>query len=97
MFRRVSAPFSCCVPFGTCCLHYLLMRFKLPFNDRIRVRLMEKVDTVDDTYRIVDTGLEYNDGSIDSIAVGGNFASLSGWCGMREDEEEYTPEETPAA
>ena len=50
------------------------MRFKLPFNDDITVRLFEKVETVDDTYRIVDTGLEYDDGSIDSVAVGGNFS-----------------------
>lgn len=68
------------------------MRFKLPFNDRVRVRLFEKVETVDDTYRIVDTGLEYNDGSIDSVAFGGNFATLSSWCGA-DKEEEYTPEE----
>ena len=69
------------------------MRFKLPFNNRVHVRLFEKVETVDDTYRIVDSGLEYKDGSIDSIAVGGNFASLSSWCGVTEDEEEYVPEE----
>jgi len=71
------------------------MRFKLPFNDRIRVRLMEKVETVDDTYRIADTGLEYSDGTIDSIAVGGNFTTLSGWCGMK-DEEGDTPKEAEA-
>ena len=71
----------------------LLMRFKLPFNDRVNVRLFEKVETVDDTYRIVDTGLEYQDGSIDSIAVGGNFTSLSSWCGA-DKEEEYVPKDT---
>ena len=70
------------------------MRFKLPFNNRVHVRLFEKVETVDDTYRIVDSGLEYNDGSIDSIAVGGNFSTLSSWCGANEAEEEYVPKET---
>ena len=69
------------------------MRFKLPFNNRVHVRLFEKVETVDDTYRIVDSGLEYNDGSIDSIAVGGNFSTLSSWCGAN-DEEEYVSEDT---
>ncbi len=71
------------------------MRFKLPFNDRVRVRLFEKVETVDDSYRIVDTGLEYQDGSIDSIAVGGNFTTLSSWCGSDKDEE-YDPKEAEA-
>ena len=70
------------------------MRFKLPFNNRVHVRLFEKVETVDDTYRIVDTGLEYQDGSIDSVAVGGNFSSLSSWCGAKDEEEEYVSEDT---
>ena len=69
------------------------MRFKLPFNDSITVRLFEKVETVDDTYRIVDVGAEYTDGSIDSVAVGGNFSSLSSWCGVKEKDEEYVPED----
>ena len=70
------------------------MRFKLPFNDSITVRLFEKVETVDDTYRIVDVGAEYSTGRIDSIAVGGNFSSLSSWCGADNSEEEYVSEDT---
>ena len=69
------------------------MRFKLPFNDSITVRLFEKVETVDDTYRIVDVGAEYTDGSIDSLAVGGNFSSLSSWCGVKSEDEEYVSED----
>ena len=69
------------------------MRFKLPFNNRVTVRFFEPVETVDDTYRIVDLGAEYATGRIDSIAVGGNFSSLSSWCGADEKEEEYVPEE----
>ena len=68
------------------------MRFKLPFNSNVTVRLFEKVETVDDTYRIVDVGAEYTTGRIDSIAVGGNFSSLSSWCGVKKDEE-YVPED----
>ena len=68
------------------------MRFKLPFNSNVTVRLFEKVETVDDTYRIVDVGAEYSTGRIDSIAVGGNFSSLSSWCGVNDDEE-YVPED----
>ena len=69
------------------------MRFKVPFNSSITVRLFEKVETVDDTYRIVDTGLEYSTGRIDSLAVGGNFSSLSSWCGVDEKDEEYVSED----
>ena len=69
------------------------MRFKLPFTDNVTVRLFEKVETVDDTYRIVDVGAEYATGRIDSVAVGGNFSSLSSWCGADKPEEEYVSED----
>ena len=52
------------------------MKFKLPGNPNITVRLFEPVETVDSQYDIVDTGLVYTDGGIDSIAVGGSFHSL---------------------
>ena len=55
------------------------MRFKLPFNNRVTVRLFDEVKTVDDQYAIRDIGFEYKDGSIDSIAVGGSFATARGW------------------
>jgi hypothetical protein len=72
------------------------MRFKLPFSDRVRVRLFEAVETVDDSYRIVDCGFQYLDDSIDSIAVGGSFHSLSGWTGMRDTSDATDTAETPA-
>ena len=55
------------------------MRFKLPFNDRTTVRLFERVETTDPQYDIVDCGLEYDNGRIDSVAVGGSFSSLKSW------------------
>jgi len=55
------------------------MRFKLPFNDRTTVRLFERVETTDPQYDIVDVGLEYATGRIDSLAVGGSFSSLKKW------------------
>ena len=70
------------------------MRFKLPFNDRIHVRVLHKVDTVDPQYNIVDTGLEYQDGSIDSIAVGGSFATASGWFSSKDQDD--TDDDTEA-
>jgi len=55
------------------------MRFKLPFNNRVHVRLFERVETTDPQYDIVDVGLEYATGRIDSLAVGGSFSSLKKW------------------
>ena len=51
------------------------MRFRIPGRDQY-VRFMEPVVTADDQYHIYDTGVEYGDGTIDSIAVGGSFATL---------------------
>jgi len=55
------------------------MRFKLPFTDNVTVRLCERVETTDPQYDIVDVGLEYATGRIDSLAVGGSFSSLKKW------------------
>ena len=55
------------------------MTFKLPFNDRIRVRCFDKVETTDPQYAIRDLGLQYQDGSVDSIVFGGSFATARGW------------------
>ena len=54
------------------------MRFKIP-GMTVHVRLFEEVATVNDEYHIFDSGLEYEDGSIDSLAVGGSFATAKGW------------------
>ena len=54
------------------------MRFKLP-GMSVHVRVFEEVATVDDQYHIFDSGLEYEDGSVDSIAVGGSFATAKSW------------------
>ena len=72
------------------------MRFKLPFSDRVRIRFFERVETVDDSYRIRDLGFQYLDDSIDSIAVGGSFHSLSGWTGMRDTSDATDSSDTPA-
>ena len=49
------------------------MRFKIPGQD-VSVRLFHRVETVDSQYDIFDVGLEQEDGSIDSIVVGGSFS-----------------------
>jgi len=52
------------------------MRFPFPFLDGVTIRLFEPVETVDTQYDIVDTGIEFEDGSIDSLVIGGSFATL---------------------
>ena len=59
------------------------MRFKIPGRDK-HVRLFEPVQT-NTPYRFVDLGIEYADGTIDSLAVGGSLASLERW--IKEDQE----------
>ena len=51
------------------------MRFKIPGQD-VSVRLFERVSTTDSQYDIFDVGLEQEDGSIDSIVVGGAFSLI---------------------
>ena len=47
------------------------MRFKIPGRD-IQVRIVERVMTNDPQYDIFDVGIEYEDGSIDSLVVPGS-------------------------
>ena len=47
------------------------MRFKIPGRD-IQVRIVERVMTNDPQYEIFDVGIEYDDGSIDSLVVPGS-------------------------
>ena len=51
------------------------MRFTVPGQD-ISVRLFERVETVDTQYNIYDIGIEQDDGSIDSVVVGGSFSLI---------------------
>ena len=59
--------------------------FKLPGigADR-RIRLFERVATKDPQYDIFDVGIQHENGSIDSVVVGGSFASLKSWA--RQDQ-----------
>ena len=54
------------------------MRFRIP-GQSIHVRIFEKVETTDNQYHVFDTGLDYGNGDVDSIAVGGSFATVRGW------------------
>jgi len=47
-----------------------------------KVRVFEEVKTKDDQYNIVDCGIQYEDGGIDSLALGGSFYSVKNLCGQ---------------
>ena len=55
------------------------MRFKVP-GQTVSVRLFERVETVDNQYDIFDVGLQQEDGSIDSVVVGGSFSYAKSLC-----------------
>ena len=54
------------------------MRFRIP-GTTVQARIFETVVTDDSQYTIVDCGLQHDDGSIDSLAVGGSFATARRW------------------
>jgi hypothetical protein len=56
----------------------IYMRISIPGQDKT-IRLFERVTATDSQYDIFDVGLEYEDGSIDSIAVGGSFTTAKAW------------------
>lgn len=55
------------------------MIIKVPGQD-MSVRLFERVETVDNQYDIFDVGLQQEDGSIDSVVVGGSFSYAKSLC-----------------
>ena len=71
------------------------MRFKIP-GQSIHVRIFEPVKTVEDNYHIYDTGLDYGNGDIDSLAVGGSFATVSNWVESTDDKAEKKAEKKAA-
>ena len=68
------------------------MRFRIPGRE-VRVRLFERVETVDNQYDIFDVGLEQADGSIDSVVVGGSFSYAKSLC-KKADEKAAVAEAT---
>ena len=74
------------------------MRFQIPGTD-IKTRLFERVETVDSQYDVFDIGVEQEDGSIDSLVVGGSFSfakSLISDANKRRDEKKAEAAATEA-
>lgn len=49
------------------------MKMRIPGRN-MSVRFFERVETVDSQYDIFDIGVEQEDGSVDSMVVGGSFS-----------------------
>ena len=45
-------------------------------GSKVSLRLFDRVETTDNQYDIFDVGVQYEDGSIDSVVVGGSFATV---------------------
>lgn len=65
------------------------MRFKIPGRNT-NVRLFERVETTDPQYDIFDVGIEYADGSIDSLVVpgSGSYASAKAFVNRIDEKAE---------
>lgn len=69
------------------------MRFKVP-GQSVSVRLFERVETVDNQYDIFDVGIEQEDGSVDSVVIGGSFSYAKSLC--RKADENAAAKKTEA-
>lgn len=67
------------------------MYISIPFCKRARIRFAEPVETVVPTYHIRDFGLEYQDGSIDSVAMGVSLVDRSS---RKDDDGTNSPNST---
>jgi|ETNvirenome_6_85_1030632.scaffolds.fasta_scaffold221255_1 hypothetical protein len=65
------------------------MQFQIPGMHGTRVRIFERVATVDPTYDIFDVGVETENG-IDSVVVGGSFATAKSWIRNANDKAAET-------
>lgn len=71
------------------------MRFKVP-GQSVSVRLFERVETVDSQYDIFDVGIEQEDGSIDSVVVGGSFSYAKSLARKADEMAEAKKADKPA-
>ena len=59
--------------------------FRIP-GTTVQVRLFDPVETTDTQYNVYDVGVQYDDGGIDSMVVGGSFYSAKKWMGKLDDK-----------
>ena len=61
------------------------MQFRIP-GTQLQVRAFERVKTVDTQYDVFDLGVQHNNGDIDSVVVGGSFATVKNWAKSQDDK-----------
>ena len=67
------------------------MKFEIP-GTTTSIRAFEPVEAVDPQYRLVDFGLEYENGGIDSLVVGVATHSLNNLCEALDSHKESKKE-----
>lgn len=72
------------------------MKFEIP-GTKTHIRAFEPVKTVDEQYHIVDFGLEYEDGGIDSVAVGAATHTLDQLFKAVDEKKERDAKEAKAS
>ena len=72
------------------------MPFRIP-GTQVKVRLFERVETADKQYDVFDLGIQHNDGAIDSVVVGGSFATAKRWVTDLDDKAAKKREEETKA
>jgi len=71
------------------------MQFRIP-GTQLQARLFESVATTDSQYNIYDIGIQHNNGDIDSVAVGGSFATAKNWVKTRNEQSDQKAAEQSA-
>ncbi|QNJ12857.1 hypothetical protein SynA18461_00197 [Synechococcus sp. A18-46.1] len=71
------------------------MRFKIPGRTTNR-RLFERVETTDPQYDIFDVGIEYDNGSIDSLVIPGSGSYSSAKAFVKSIDEKAQSEKSIA-
>ena len=71
------------------------MQFRIP-GTQLQARLFESVATTDSQYNIYDVGIQHNNGDIDSVAVGGSFATAKNWVKTRNEQSDQKEAEKSA-
>ena len=70
--------------------------FGLPGSD-LQIRLFESVKTEDTQYNIVDVGVQYKNGGIDSLVFGGSFYTINNLCGSLDEKKAQEEEAVKTA
>ncbi len=81
-------------PIRASSIRCISMKFAFPGRKKHTVRFMERVETADPQYDILECGIEHPDGSVDSMVFGGSFASAKAWLSVKDATSDTSKETT---